>query len=101
MMVPQPQGHPASAAAAAAAPFIAASQASHYQTQQQQQPQQPQQHLQYVTSPAGQPPQGMYTYAIPPGAAVGVAPGHPPLGALGYVDCAVELLGQLDDAGRF
>ena len=28
-----------------------------------------------------------------------LAPGHAPLGALGYVDCAAELLGQLDDAG--
>ncbi|MEM9059958.1 MAG: D-cysteine desulfhydrase family protein [Pseudomonadota bacterium] len=28
-----------------------------------------------------------------------LAPGHPPLGALGYVDCAVELLEQLDAQG--
>lgn len=28
-----------------------------------------------------------------------LAPGHAPLGALGYVDCAIELLGQLDEAG--
>ena len=28
-----------------------------------------------------------------------LAPGHPPLGALGYVDCAVELLRQLDETG--
>lgn len=28
-----------------------------------------------------------------------LAPGHAPLGALGYVDCAVELLAQLDETG--
>ncbi|MEL7470132.1 MAG: D-cysteine desulfhydrase family protein [Pseudomonadota bacterium] len=26
-----------------------------------------------------------------------LAPGHPPLGALGYIDCAAELLAQLDE----
>lgn len=28
-----------------------------------------------------------------------LAPGHPPLGALGYIDCAAEVLAQIGDAG--
>ncbi|MEL7544696.1 MAG: pyridoxal-phosphate dependent enzyme, partial [Pseudomonadota bacterium] len=38
--------------------------------------------------------QGRRPYVIP------LAPGHPPLGALGYVDCAEEILEQCGDDGR-
>ena len=48
-------------------------------------------HLEAIAAELGA--RGAKPYIIP------LAPGHPPLGALGYVAAAAELLGQLDETG--